>query len=83
MPAGAHWPKYVAQAARLLVAGGELLLKQHAPEEGTRSGTLPFEPEDLEQLFGTDFTLAELTPSSFAGTLEAAPRALFARLIRR
>ena len=65
------------------MAGGQLLLKQHAPEEGSRWGTLPLQPDDLEQLFGADFALAELTPSSFAGTLEAAPRALFARLIRR
>lgn len=79
----AQWPQYVAQAARLLVAGGQLLLKQHAPEEGTRWGTRPLRPEELEQLFGADFTVAELVPSSLPGTLEVAPRALFARLVRR
>ena len=79
----AQWPHYAAEVARRVVAGGQLLLKQHATEEGTRWGTQPLDVADLEPLFGADFTIVETAESRFAGVAEVPPRALFARLVRR
>jgi SAM-dependent methyltransferase len=79
----AQWPNYAAEVARRVVAGGQLVLKQHALAEGTRWGTQPLGRDDLEPLFGADFTLVEVADSHFAGTAAESPSALFARLIRR
>ena len=70
-------------AARLCKQGGRLLLKQHAPDEGTRHGTTPLAPEEIAELFRTDFDLVSVTPSALDGTLDPPPRALFAKLTRR
>ncbi len=79
----AQWPSYAEHVARLLVTGGQLLLKHHAVEEGTRCGTQPPAPGELESLFGADFAIAETAESRFGGAAEGEPRALFARLVRR
>ena len=79
----AQWPQYAAEVARRVVTGGQLILKQHATEEGTRWGTQPLDVADLEPLFGAEFTIVETAESRFAGVAEVPPRALFARLVRR
>jgi SAM-dependent methyltransferase len=77
------WPRYADAVARLIVPGGALVLKVHAPEEGARHGTSPASAEELASVFGAHFTLARSHASAFEGTVRPAPKAVLVVLTRR
>jgi SAM-dependent methyltransferase len=78
-----RWPGYAAEVGRRLVSGGELLLKQHAVDAGSRWLTHPLRDDDLETIFGALFDVAAIAPARFDGTFAPPPSAIFARLIRK
>src|SRR5262249_7430341 len=79
----ARWQRYAEHAARLLAPRGALLLKQHAPGEGERWGTHRRRREELAAVFARDFDVANVTPSTFAGTQQPPPRAMLYQLSRK
>lgn len=78
-----RWPLYAAEVGRRLVSGGELLLKQHAVDAGSRWLTQPLREDDLQPLFGAQFDVVAIAAAQFDGTFAPPPRAIFVRLVRK
>jgi SAM-dependent methyltransferase len=78
----AAWPAYAQAVARLIVPGGRLVLKVHAPDDAASLGTRPPTEDELAQLFAAAFVLSPAAPSRFPGPGQA-PRALLYVLERR
>jgi 2-polyprenyl-3-methyl-5-hydroxy-6-metoxy-1,4-benzoquinol methylase len=73
--------EYVRIIRGLIKLGGYLFLKTFSQRE-TREGPYRFTPEEIKNLFGTDFIILSIEESFFQGTLDPPPKALFSVLKR-
>lgn len=69
--------EYAATVHRLLNPGGYLFLKCFSHLETMEGGPYRFTPASLRAIFASLFTVRSIRASSFMGTLEKAPKALF------
>jgi len=76
LPPGARGG-YAATIHRLLSPGGHLFLKCFSHLETMEGGPYRFTPDSLRDIFKGLFTVCSIRASSFMGTLEKAPKALF------
>jgi SAM-dependent methyltransferase len=78
----AAWEAYAASMRAHVAPGGSLVVKVHAPEEGTRHGTTPASGEELAQLFSSGFSMVKVSESVFGGAVDPPPKAILAVLAR-
>ena len=74
--------EYITSIERLLAAGGYLFLKCFSRDEPPRPGPFRFSPEEIEDLFGENFSLVTIRKTEFHGSRPVHPKALFAVLKR-
>ena len=75
--------EYVGRTALLLKPGGYLFLKCFSHLETMKEGPYRFTPEQIRELFNTDFIVRSIEETLFHGTLETRPKALFSTIERR
>lgn len=75
--------RYVSEVARILRKDGLLFLKTFSDQEPRTDGPYRLSPGELRGYFLTSFDLISLEDTVFQGTLEPAPKALFATFRRR
>lgn len=68
---------YAATVHRLINPGGYLFLKCFSHLETMEGGPYRFTPDSVRAVFKSIFTVRSIRASSFMGTLERAPKALF------
>lgn len=74
---------YAGTVHRLLNEGGYLLLKCFSETETMEGGPYRFTPASLRAVFEPFFTVLSIRESSFMGTLEKPPKALFCSMRKR
>ena len=74
---------YVASVRRILRPGGLLFLKTFSDKEPSEGGPYKLSPGELRAYFKDAFDVLSIEDTVFQGTLEPAPRALFATFRRR
>jgi 2-polyprenyl-3-methyl-5-hydroxy-6-metoxy-1,4-benzoquinol methylase len=73
-------PDYVRVVARLVKPKGYLLLKTFSHLEPREDGPYRFTPEEIAEIFSTQFHVVSFTETVYHGTLNPLPRALFSIL---
>lgn len=68
---------YIRTVIGLIRKGGILFLKCFSDLEPGKEGPYRFKPEEIRKLFARTFTIQSITRSSFQGTLDHSPQALF------
>ncbi|MFQ5330231.1 MAG: class I SAM-dependent methyltransferase [Thermodesulfobacteriota bacterium] len=75
--------EYVERTALLPEPGGFLFLKCFSHRETMKEGPYHFTPEQIEEIFSSDFLVRSIDETVFHGTLESYPKALFSTIERR
>jgi len=76
-------PVYVLAVRRILRPGGLLFLKTFSDKEPGDEGPYRLSPGELRGYFREGFDVLSIEDTTFQGTIEPAPRALFATFRRR
>ncbi len=69
--------QYVKKVGALISPSGYLFLKIFSHKEKREEGPYRFKPEEIREIFGTDFNILSIKESEFHGTLEHFPKALY------
>ncbi len=77
--------KYYKEAKRILKEKGILFLKCLSSEEPVINAGYKFSTEEINDIFGGDFTIQKIKKTFYRGTFDPLPKALFAvmRLIKK
>ncbi len=68
---------YVSKVHALIKPSGYLFLKIFSHKEKREEGPYRFKPEEIREIFGSDFNILSIEESEFHGTLENFPKALY------
>ena len=70
-------PKYYNQIKRILKLNGILFLKCFSIDEPMKDGPYRFSPNDIHNMFSTNFQIKDIKKTVYQGTLDPLPKALF------